>query len=509
VKGTWSGTAPIAYAYQWQVSVNGGVSWSDIAGATSTTFTPPAGYAGKQVRVVVTATNDDGNGHAVSPASDLILLGPPLNTLAPSLAGTAQDGKTMTAVKGVWSGVSPITYTYQWQVSGDGGASWSDISGATSTTFTPPAGYAGNQVRVIVSATNGDGASQAVSPASSVIIGDPPVNTSAPVASGTAQDGSTLAAAKGAWIGMAPITYAYQWQVSNDGGSSWSDIAGATSTSFALPAGFAGKQVRVVVTATNPDGSTQAASATTASILGSPPVNTILPSFGGIVQDGQVLTSDIGLWNGPPTIVYTYQWQVSADGGSSWGDVVGASATSFVLPAGFAGKQVRVVVTATNADGSTQASSPASPAILANPPVNTTVPHITGSGKTGQPLSTDSGVWNGVAPITFAYQWQFSADGGLNWSDIPGANAAVYTPSGTYAGEIVRVLVTATNGDGSSAAISPSIVVTSSSGRFASAASAARGPVAKRPPRRMSKPKATQAKSKQSKPKHKPKRSRR
>ena len=409
----------------------------------------------------MTATNDDGGSQAVSPASAVILAGPPLNTLAPSVAGTPQDGKTMTAVKGAWSGVSPITYTYQWQVSGDGGASWSDISGATSTTFTAPSGYAGNRIRVIVSATNGDGAGQAVSPASAVIIGDPPVNTSAPVASGAAQDGSTLAAAKGAWTGMAPITYAYQWQVSVDGGASWSDIAGATGTSFALPAGFAGKQVRVVVTATNPEGSTQAASPATAAILGSPPVNTILPSFGG-TPAGQVLTADIGLWSGPPIIAYTYRWQVSDDGGSSWSDVDGASGASFALPAGFAGKQVRVVVTATNADGSSQASSAASPAILANPPVNTTLPHIGGSGVVGQPLNTDAGVWSGVAPITFAYQWQVSANGGINWDDIPGASGSTYTPDGSVSGEIVRVLVTATNGDGTSSAASPSTVVTKS-----------------------------------------------
>ncbi|MGZ8794185.1 MAG: hypothetical protein ACXW0F_06025, partial [Gaiellaceae bacterium] len=110
---------------------------------------------------------------------------PPANTVPPSLSGTAKDGVAITANKGTWTGVGPITYTYQWQTSSDGGASWTDISGATATTYTPPAGSAGTQVRVIVTATNSGGATQAASPASAVIVANPPVNTVAPSISGT------------------------------------------------------------------------------------------------------------------------------------------------------------------------------------------------------------------------------------------------------------------------------------------------------------------------------------
>ena len=40
---------------------------------------------------------------------------PPANTVPPSLSGTAKDGVALTAAKGTWTGVGPITYTYQWQ----------------------------------------------------------------------------------------------------------------------------------------------------------------------------------------------------------------------------------------------------------------------------------------------------------------------------------------------------------------------------------------------------------
>ncbi|MGZ8696268.1 MAG: hypothetical protein ACXWZ1_02835, partial [Gaiellaceae bacterium] len=153
---------------------------------------------------------------------------PPANTVPPSLSGTAKDGVAITANKGTWTGVGPITYTYQWQTSSDGGASWTDISGATATTYTPPAGSAGTQVRVIVTATNSGGATQAASPASAVIVANPPVNTVPPSLSATAKDGVAITANKGTWTGVGPITYTYQWQTSSDGGASWTDISGAT-----------------------------------------------------------------------------------------------------------------------------------------------------------------------------------------------------------------------------------------------------------------------------------------
>ena len=162
---------------------------------------------------------------------------PPANTVAPSLSGTAQDGKTLTAAKGTWTGTAPITYTYQWQQTTNGGASWADIAGATASTFTPPAGSAGKQVRAVVTATNAGGSGQAASPASAVILASPPVNTVAPSLSGTAKDGATTDGAKGTWTGVATITYTYQWQLSTDGGATWNDIPGATATSYTPPAG--------------------------------------------------------------------------------------------------------------------------------------------------------------------------------------------------------------------------------------------------------------------------------
>ena len=76
----------------------------------------------------MTGTNADGSSQAASAASAVIIADPPVNTVAPSLTGSAQDGQTLTVTDGTWTGIGTITYTYQWQLSTDGGTTWSDIA---------------------------------------------------------------------------------------------------------------------------------------------------------------------------------------------------------------------------------------------------------------------------------------------------------------------------------------------------------------------------------------------
>jgi hypothetical protein len=63
--GTWTGTAPIAFAYLWQRSTNG-ATWSTISGATTRTYRIANGDRGFRIRVRVTASNSAGTGQAFS-----------------------------------------------------------------------------------------------------------------------------------------------------------------------------------------------------------------------------------------------------------------------------------------------------------------------------------------------------------------------------------------------------------------------------------------------------------
>ena len=137
-----NGTAPLGY--QWQK--NG----ANISGATSSTYTTPA-----------TTTNDSGNAYrvVVSNSAGSVMSNTATLTVndpaaAPSITTQPADqtvtaGQTATFSVGA-SGTAPLSY--QWQKNG------SDISGATSATYTTPAtatSDSGSTYRVVVSNSAG------------------------------------------------------------------------------------------------------------------------------------------------------------------------------------------------------------------------------------------------------------------------------------------------------------------------------------------------------------------
>jgi len=81
----------------------------------------------------------------------------PENTSAPSVGGVIEVGSTLSAYVGTWIGTTPITYAYQWKNNN------SNISGATSSTYTLQVSDQGDQISVAVTATNDLGSTTATS----------------------------------------------------------------------------------------------------------------------------------------------------------------------------------------------------------------------------------------------------------------------------------------------------------------------------------------------------------
>jgi hypothetical protein len=94
------------------------------------------------------------------------------------------------------------------------------------------------------------------------------------------------------------------------------------------------------------------------------PANTALPALSGTATEGQVLTATNGTWSGNPTS-FAYQWQDCNTAGSSCAAISGASASKYTLLSADVGHTVRAVVTATNAAGSTPASTAATATVAA------------------------------------------------------------------------------------------------------------------------------------------------
>ena len=370
-----------------------------------------------------------------------LVTGQPVNTAAPKITGSARQGQTLTASPGTWSPAA-TSYTYQWQLAANGSSDWSAISGATASTYTLPASALGQDVRVLVTASNSHGPGAAISASVGPIASGAPVNAALPTVSGTLRQGQTVTASIGTWT-PAGTSYAYQWQRYTSG--QWVNVSGKTSPSYVLESSDLGTEVRVQITATNAYGYTYAWSAPAGPVLSGAPLNVTVPTVTGTAARGATLTAGLGTWS-PAGTSYAYQWQSSTNAGKTWSNL-NAAGPSYTPARTDENAELRVVVTAVNQYGQASAVSAATGVVKASPPANAAAPTISGTARVGGGLSASPGSWSGVGN-TYSYQWQRSSNSGRTWSNVAGATGSTYALTQADQGSVVRVLVTASNPDG-------------------------------------------------------------
>ncbi len=116
--------------------------------------------------------------------------GQPVSSTAPAITGTDHEGQTLSASTGSWNPAA-TSYAYQWQRSASASSAWSAISGATGATYLPAATDVGQNLRVLVTATNSHGQGAATSAQIGPLSGMPS-STGAPSITGTPREGQTL-----------------------------------------------------------------------------------------------------------------------------------------------------------------------------------------------------------------------------------------------------------------------------------------------------------------------------
>ena len=363
--GIWSGL-PNAYTYAWQRCNGAGADCSDIAGATSATYTPAEADVGATLRVRVVATNANGtSAPATSGASAVVTIAAPVSQAPPAISGTPQAGQTLTATTGSWSG-SPVSYGYQWRRCTTPPFPFcDDIAGATSSSYLATAGDVGHQLVVRVTATNAAGPSDPSdsAPSAAITASPPPppppppppgptvpVNTVPPAFSGFPQVGQTLTAANGSWSGN-PTSYRYQWFSCDAAVTSCPDISGATKQSYVVAASDLGRYVGVEIVATNAAGDSEPAYSDAYGPVSFPyPVSTAPPTIHGAAQIGQTLVADAGAWTNNP-YAFGFQWYRCNAAVTSCGPIAGATASTYAVSAADTGGRLGVGVVATNAGG--------------------------------------------------------------------------------------------------------------------------------------------------------------
>jgi hypothetical protein len=219
---TAAATGTPAPTVQWEVSTDGGTTFTNIAGATSPTytFTTAAGENGNEYQAVF--TNPAGSVDT-TPASLLFNTLPTVITSPSSVSVVQGQSASFTA-----AGTGIPTPTVQWQVSTDGGTTFTNVAGATGPTytFTTAAGEGGNQYRAVF--TNSVGSADSA-PATLSFDTIPKVIAQPGGVSVTAgQPASFTAAASGS---PAPTV---QWQLSTNSGVAFTNIAGATAGTYSL-----------------------------------------------------------------------------------------------------------------------------------------------------------------------------------------------------------------------------------------------------------------------------------
>jgi hypothetical protein len=183
------------------------------------------------------------------------------------------------------------------------------------------------------------------------------------------------------------------------------------------------------------------------------PQNTAAPTISGTAKEGSTLTASTGTWTNSPTS-FAYQWQRCATDGTACGDINGATDKTYTPTSGDVSHTLRVVVTATNADGKAASSSDPSAIVDSkNGPNNTVKPTVTGTAVVGEQLRVTNGSWS-PTPTSFSRQWQrcnADGDGCLNISGATGATDGVRSAD---VGHRLRALVTARASGGTATAVS-------------------------------------------------------
>jgi hypothetical protein len=158
-----------------------------------------------------------------------------------NVAGTPTQNQVLTANVSDTDGLTGATVNYQWQQSSNG-TTWNTIAGATNQTLTLAQAQVGNQVRVTANYVDALGTSETPTSTATAAIAN--VNDPGTVAiGGITSQGNTLTATVTDADGL-PGAIAYQWQQSSNG-TTWNNIAGATTQTLSLNSSLVGQQVRV------------------------------------------------------------------------------------------------------------------------------------------------------------------------------------------------------------------------------------------------------------------------
>ena len=362
---------------------------------------------------------------ATKPSNAQTPHGVKITVLSQFTAGTLSGGTIPVCYggsPGLITGTTPTggqgTYTYQWQISFDGGTMWNDIVGATNQNYDPGVLYTSPIFRrTDMNICDTLVTNLIFTTVYWQFLAGVTTGGISPICNGL--DGGILTSTAG--IGGAPGTV-YQWQSTTDGGTTWNDINGATTLTYTI--GNLTQTTGFRLAFINPLCGTLYGNVTTITVYDTFAGGNITGGNTPICYNtnGGTLTSTATTGGAPGT---TYQWEYSTNG-FTYNDIVGQ--TSLSLSIGNCPQDYWYRVRYINSCNTLYSNI--IHIVVYNQFIAGT---ITAVGNTTICDSLDFGLFNGTganggAPNSI-YQWQSTTDGGITWNDIVGANLLGYDPS--------------------------------------------------------------------------------
>lgn len=307
-------------SYQWQVSTDGGGTWTDIEGAEGESYTTVAvtlAEEGNQYRCLLIHHKDGISSFPVeSEAAILYVVANPAFTLHP-LDVTLAIGAKATFDVEVTADNDPL---YQWQIAKAGDSDWTDIEDAVADSYSTEMlaeSDNGNRYRCRAINVRNQVCSQPIySDAATLTIVSNPVITCHPQDI-TVNIGMVASFSIETEIGD---DLSYQWQLLAEESAEWCDIEGASESSYSTgETVFSddGNQYRCRVINSKDDVPSHDiySRAATLTVVGRPAI-TVQPQNVTAINGDTVTFTVEALADG----ILAYQWQYSRDGGDSWQD---------------------------------------------------------------------------------------------------------------------------------------------------------------------------------------------
>jgi RHS repeat-associated protein len=421
------GSCPDGYAYYWQSSPDNS-TWSNASGSNQgQNYQPGALTANTYFRREVICGSQ-----TAYTTSILITVYPQVvaGSVSPSSTSVNYNSPSGLLTLSGSSGGNG-TYTYQWQSSPDN-TTWTNISGAVSSTYTSGNLTATSYFRVIVT-SNGVSANSSVT---TVLIYPAIVPGTIAPATLNINYNSSPGVLSLSGVSGGNGTYTFQWQSSsNSSFASPVTISGATASSYTPGNLTATTYYRVAVTS---NGLTSYSASSTITVYPALQAGAVSPASATINYNTMPLADIIvtGVTGGNGA--YTYQWQTSPDN-INWTNLTNYTGYMADLNPLIVTTYFRVAVTS---NGATAYSIMG--VIIVNPqvfPGTVNLTDISIASGTSPGLITATAASGGGCGGNFVYQWQSSPDG-TTFTNVTGATGLNYTPGNLSAITYFRRQVT-------------------------------------------------------------------